>query len=83
MAYKVQAKLLASRLKTMLPSIIRSSQTGFVPGRSILDNIFTAEESMEWAVETSQNLVLMLQDCEKAFDRVTWTFSSSNRLWRS
>lgn len=73
-AYKVQAKLIATRLKPMLPSLIRPSQTGFVPGRSILDNIFAAEEAMEWAVESKQNLVLMLLDYEKAFDRVSWTF---------
>lgn len=73
-SYKVQAKLLASRLKPMLPTLIRPLQTGFVPRRSILDNIFTAEESLELAVETKQNLVLMLLDYKKAFDRVSWTF---------
>lgn len=73
-SYKVQAKLIASRLKPMLHNIIRPSQTGFVPGHSILDNIFAAEESMQWVVESRQNLVLMLLDYEKAFDRVNWTF---------
>lgn len=72
--YKVQAKLLASRLKSLLPTLIRPSQTGFVPGRSILDNIFTAEESMEWAVELHQDLVLILLNYEKVFDSVNWSF---------
>lgn len=72
--YKVQAKLIAARLKPMLPSLIQPSQTGFVPKRNILNNIFAAEESIEWAVESKQDLVLMLLDFEKAFDRVNWSF---------
>lgn len=68
--YKIQAKLLAARLKPMLLSLICSSQTGFVPRRSIFENIFTVKESMERVVESHQNLVLMLLDYEKAFDRV-------------
>jgi len=50
--YKIQAKLIATRLKPMLSNIIRPSQTSFVPGHSILDNIFAAQESMEWVVES-------------------------------
>lgn len=75
--YKIQAKLLASRLKPMLPDLIRPSQTGFVPGRSILDNIFSAEEAMEWAVESGQDLALIFLDYEKAFDMVNWSFLQS------
>jgi hypothetical protein len=40
--YKILAKTLASRLRTELPEIIRPNQTGFVEGRSILDNVFMA-----------------------------------------
>jgi hypothetical protein len=40
--YKILAKLLAGRLQAILPNIIRPNQTGFVEGRSILDNIFIA-----------------------------------------
>lgn len=38
--YEVQAKLIATRLKPMLVSIMRLSQTGFIPSHSIIDNIF-------------------------------------------
>jgi hypothetical protein len=38
--------LLAGRLHTVLPNIIRPNQIGFVEGRSILDNVFIAQESL-------------------------------------
>jgi hypothetical protein len=43
-------------------------------GRSIIDNVFLATESMEWVMETNQPLVLLLLDYEKAYDRVEWGF---------
>ncbi len=43
-------------------------------GRSILDNVFMAQEALGWAEESNQNLVLLLMDFEKAFDRIEWGF---------
>jgi len=40
--YKILAKTLAGRLQAFLPGVIRPNQTGFVKGRSILDNAFIA-----------------------------------------
>ncbi len=50
--------------------IIRLNQTGFVEGRNILDNVFMAQEALRWAKESDQDLVLLLLDFEKAFDRI-------------
>jgi hypothetical protein len=72
--YKILAKTLARRLQVFLPNIIRPGQTGFVEGRSILDNTFLAQEAEDWAEESNQHLVLLLLDFEKAFDRIEWSF---------
>ncbi len=72
--YKILAKALAGRLQAFLPSIIRPNQTGFVESRSILDNAFIAQDSLNWAVESDQDLVLLLLDFEKAFDKIEWDF---------
>jgi hypothetical protein len=57
-----------------LTEIIRPNQTGFVEGRSILDNVFMAQEGLGWAEKNNQDLVLLLLDFEKAFDRIEWDF---------
>lgn len=72
--YKVVAKVYANCMKPILHHWILPSQTGFVPNRCILDNIFLAFESIEWALENQQALSMILLDFEKAYDRVNWTF---------
>jgi hypothetical protein len=72
--YKILAKTLARRLQGFPPSIIKPNQIGFVEGRSILDNIFLAQEALEWVVESNQDLILLLLDFENAFDRIEWGF---------
>jgi len=70
--YKILAKTLTGRIQSALTHIIRPNQTGFVEGRSILDNVFLAQEALGWAEENEQDLVPLLLDFKKAFDRIEW-----------
>jgi hypothetical protein len=72
--YKVLVKTLTGRIQVALTKIIRPNQTGFVEGRSILDNVFMVQEALGWAEESNQDLVLLLFDFVKAFDRIEWGF---------
>ena len=72
--YKIVAKVYANRMKPLLHNWILPSQTGFVPNRCILDNVFLAFEAIAWTKESQQDLTMLLLDFEKAYDRVSWTF---------
>ncbi|KAL3678602.1 hypothetical protein R1sor_021558 [Riccia sorocarpa] len=74
MTYKIIAKVIATRLKEMLPGIIDSHHTDFVAGRNIIDNILSLRLGQEWAQITDQDVIFVKSDFMKAYDRVAHRF---------
>ena len=73
--YKIASKSIANRLKKILPSIISYTQSAFVHGRLITDNILVAFETTnhisQKKVERIGEMALKLH-MTKAYDRVEW-----------
>eukprot|EP00253_Pinus_taeda_P004488 PITA_04488 len=75
-SYKILAKLLANRLKPLLPQIISSYQGGFVEGRHILDNVIQVQETVHSSKQRKEKGMLIKLDMANAFDKVNRTFLS-------
>ncbi|XP_042958008.1 uncharacterized protein LOC122293496 [Carya illinoinensis] len=75
--YKLISKILANRLKLCLPAIISPSQTIFVPGRLITDNVLVAYEMVHFLRrkrKRKDGFMLLKLDMSKAYDRIEWCF---------
>lgn len=73
---KIFAKVLANRLKLVLPTVIHTDQTSFITGREARDNSNRAIQLIHWAnlQRPSAPCLLLSTDTEKAFDRVDWAY---------
>ena len=72
--YKLASATIAERLKSTLPHIISSHQSGFLSGRSIADSTRLVYDLMSHTEKNKIPGLLMLIDFEKAFDSVSWSF---------
>ena len=75
-AYKLVMKVLVHRIQKVLPDLISPSQSSFVPGRQISDNIVIMQKalhSMHKKRGYSGYMAIKL-DLEKAHDRLNWQF---------
>lgn len=75
--YKILAKAVALRLAPFLRKFLHASQSGFVGGRSIYDNILAVQLGIEHAQNTDQEMILLQLDYAKAFDSIRWDFIHS------
>ena len=75
-SYKILIKAFVNRLKPLMPRIVSSYQTGFIPSRSIHENIIVAQEilhSMRLLKRKPWFFVLKVE-LVKAYDRMRWSF---------
>lgn len=75
--YKIIAKLLTRRLKPLLHVLISDTQSAFVSGRAISDNVLITHETLHF-LRTSKAkkrcTMAVKMDMSKAYDRIEWGF---------
>ena len=90
--YKTFSKVLANRLKRILPKIITTEhQSAFTKNRVISDNIMVAFEtlhSMQHHISVKDGFMVLKLDMSKVYDKVKWSFLKSvirkkwfNKYW--
>jgi hypothetical protein len=75
--YKLISKVLANRLKVVLPKCISDNQSAFVQCRFILDNVMAAIEVihfMQTKTRGNDRYVALKLDISKAYDMMDWYY---------
>lgn len=59
----------------LLPELILANQTGFIKGRSIVENILLSQEIViDIRIRTKSANVVVKLDMTKAYGRLSWLF---------
>nr|XP_016478797.1 PREDICTED: uncharacterized protein LOC107800154 [Nicotiana tabacum] len=72
--YKIVAKILAERLKSVMEKLVSNQQNAFIKNRQITDASLIANEVMDWQLKRGGSGILCKLDIEKAFDQLNWVY---------
>ena len=71
---KLASKVIANRIKTVLPQIIHHNQSGFIKGRFIGEVARSILDIIDYTESLKLPGILLFIDFEKAFDSIEWDF---------
>ena len=69
--YKIISKVVANRLKPLLPLLISPEKSGYVEGRQILDGIILAHEVVKYLKTSKIPWMILKLDLSKSFDKLS------------
>lgn len=72
--YKIITKALQRCLQPLLSDVVSEDETTFLLLRYILDNVLVTHETIVWAKESQQDMILLKLDFIKAYNIVTLDF---------
>ena len=73
---KIISKVIANRIKRVLPSIIHHNQTGYIKDRFIGETVRSILDVMDFSKKEDLPGLLIFIDFQKAFDTLEWNFLS-------
>ncbi|GKV12188.1 hypothetical protein SLEP1_g23370 [Rubroshorea leprosula] len=72
--YKLLAKVISHKLKTVMPKIISDTQSAFLGGRQLVDSILVLNEVVDEVKKMKRQAFVFKANFEKAYDCVDWEF---------
>lgn len=75
--YKIIGKVMANRLKILLPLVVSENQSAFMAGRLISNNVMISFEVLHYLKRKQQGKTCFMAlklDLSKAYDRIVWIF---------
>ena len=72
--YKIVAKVIASRLKSVVPSIVNEDQCGYVKKRGAAQILRAIDDTMEFIDTNNMKGIMIGVDYEKAYDSISKEF---------
>eukprot|EP00253_Pinus_taeda_P006650 PITA_06650 len=72
--YKLITKVIANRLRHILPKVIPENQGGFIHGRNLVDNFTLVQEAILSSQQRKEQVMAIKLDLANAFDRVNHSF---------
>jgi hypothetical protein len=78
--YNLLTKVIARRLKPILPTIIFLEQSGYMECRQILDNVILSHKVIHSLQKTKTPGMLLKLDLSKAFDKISWEYMQAMHL---
>ena len=75
---KIMSKVIATRIKNVLPNIIHHNQTGYVKDRYIGETVRSVFDVMDLTLKENVPCLLIFIDFQKAFDSLECTFTFEN-----
>lgn len=70
---KMASKVLTNRLRRIIPELVHPLQSGFLKGRSVVENFALATELVQTAHKRKLPVIFLKLDFQKAFDNVSWS----------
>jgi hypothetical protein len=73
-SFKIFTKVGTNRVTKVAHSVVKPTQTTFMPGRHILEGVLVLHETIHELHHKKLFGVLLKIDFEKAYDKVNWSF---------
>jgi hypothetical protein len=73
-SFKIFTKVGTNRLNMVAKTVVRPTQTAFIPGRNIMEGVVILHETIHELHTKNRDGVIIKIDFEKAYDKVRWSF---------